>query len=270
MAREVTTKDFLEANIATIEGFNNTLNYDYTSYLDYNTGTPLDPVWTRMAGGIKCGPINWNFKVLWIDTPQFNINVDLGSAVSGFISIPSEVKHLMAIYVSRMIKLHELDALEAPTFNASTTIDADDFIDSEGNNILGDDEGFDKLITDLTDDASLYLGDEDVELSSASVNSRKIQLEVLKNKVSSIDANSARKVVVLQNDVAIYQQNLLKYQQQSNKINKDLEQLVLKYNEAIASLNGQPFTGKATSSDLDKLKQEVANLKNQLGRGRKK
>ena len=36
-------------------------------------------------------------------------------------------------------------------------------------------------------------------------------------------------------------------------MNKDLEQLGLKYNEAIASINGQPFTGKASKNELDRV-----------------
>ena len=60
------------------------------------------------------------------------------------------------------------------------------------------------------------------------------------------------------------------YQQQYTKMNKDLEQITLKYNESVAAMNGQTFAGKASKTELDKIKQELASLKNQLGRGKKR
>ena len=268
-AREIPTADFLESNILESGTASNVIDYDYTSQIDYNTGTPLDPVWTRMSGGIKCAPNNWHFKVLWIDTPNFSVLYNLDNELSGFANVPSEVRNTMAIYVSRMVKLYELDNLSAPVFETNVVIDETDWIDAENYGFLSDFSSFSTLMQDMVNDVEGLIHDEDSELATVSIKSKSAQLEVLKNKVGTADVNLQRKIAKLQQDAVVYQQKVSRYQQQYSKMNKDLEQLTLKYNESIASLNGQTFAGKASKTELDKIKQELATLKSQLGRGRR-
>ena len=268
LAREINSQGFLEGNYMGSNDGKIVVDYDYTSQLNYSTGTPLDPVWTRMSGGIKCAPYNWYFKVLWIDTPNFNVDVELSNVASGFLNVPSEVRNVMAIYVARMIKIYELDNLTAPTFHASVEIEDSDYLDADNYGFLSEVSSFSGIMEEIVSDSESYIEDEDTELSAASLKAKETQLATLKTKVSAADLNITKKLAVLQKDVTVYQQNLSRYQQQASKINKDLEQLSLKYNESIASLNGQTFSGKASSSELDKLKREVKDLKDNLGRRR--
>ena len=259
-AREVPPDEYLEAN-SEIDTFNQST---YGENRHYSLGTPLDPVWTREEGFVKAAPFKFCFRVAYIDTPVFDLVKDLSDDTSGFNLVPSEIRNIMAIYVARMVKLYELDALVAPQMETDVVITEEDFPSNIDHSLLSDLNNVVSQINHTSE--NVYLDDEDTELASVSLKAKAAKLETYKNKAGIIDANLKGKITAIQKDLAIYDKNLSRYSQRYSKTNKDLEQLTLKYNEAIASINGQPFTGKASKNELDKIKQELNSLKQAMGR----
>ena len=210
--------------------------------------------------------MDFTFDVWYIDIPEFtDINGDMSSHLNSFYRIPNEILNIMSIYVARMVKYYELDSLQFPAF--STDIVIEDWIDSDNysfienlSNILGNLNSVENLTS-----PEFYLRDEDTELVASTLKKSAQELDVFKNQVGTINEDLGKKISKLQLDITLYSSKINAFKSEASKLNEDIKTLTLKYNEAISSINGQPFTGKATSNELDKFKQELANLKSQIG-----
>tara|TARA_R110002012_G_scaffold313841_1_gene525991 strand:+ start:960 stop:2096 length:1137 start_codon:yes stop_codon:yes gene_type:complete len=259
-AREIAPEEYIEANSSSDTYIDST----YGENRHYSLGTPLDPVWTREEGFVKAAPYKFHFRVAYIDTPVFDVDKNLSESISGFDLLPSEIRNIMAIYVARMVKLYELDNCNPPEFETDINISENDFLNSNDYSLV---EGLNTIVNEVKNTSEdLYLDDEDVELASTSIKTKSTKLEALKSKAGVADSNLKGKIAVLQQDIMVFDKKLSRYTQKYSKMNKDLEQLGLKYNEAIASINGQPFTGKASKNELDRVKQDIASLKQAVGR----
>ena len=261
-AREIKLDKFISDNshISNVELKN------FGDIREYDFATPLDPVWAYSGEGILCAPMDFTFDVWYIDIPEFtDINGDMSSHLNSFYRIPNEILNIMSIYVARMVKYYELDSLQFPAF--STDIVIEDWIDSDNysfienlSNILGNLNSVENLTS-----PEFYLRDEDTELVASTLKKSAQELDVFKNQVGTINEDLGKKISKLQLDITLYSSKINAFKSEASKLNEDIKTLTLKYNEAISSINGQPFTGKATSNELDKVKQELANLKSQIG-----
>ena len=267
-ARFVPHQDYREAVPgATPLGGNSRFDDFFGSTRDMNQGTPLDPVWTTVRWNgdtiLYCSPGNLKYDITYKTVPEFDVSMDYTYTTT----LTREVRTALTFYVARLLKQYEIDNLSFPEFQPTIEEMGDNIIEADDENgILSEFDDIMNALTDTTDitSSTTYLVDEDVELATVSIKKAASQLETLKGKISTVDANLTKQIAITQNDLILFQRKISGYQQRAVKLNKDVELLRTKYNESIAAMNGQPFIGKASKNELDKLKQEVSNLKQQI------